>query len=1022
MSIRYKITFMPLRGIYPLEVCVYDANYTGSALTLTGSGNPFVTEEDNDEDFFLPVRSQSGYLTIVDDGKLLEGSTPFYWESLIPDDYIGRPVVLRNATTLEKLWCGFVQHQQPDYALYDLPAERSYAVYDLIGACADVYFSVDIDGASSAYMNFAAVIKKIIDSFPAEVRPQFFYFQDSGSASYKLLSKVNPQLFHEIKNTTSDNLRVSTSKYTCQDVLSEIGKFWGWSFRTCGNKFYATQDYTPHSEGHSKYLQLAYNQLTVMAAGTHSGTQWTPPTAIVIDGSELVSRDNNLHSVERYDAAEVEADAEANTELVQLYPDSIRKRLANSSFNNERNYIYSTGSIDEYKAAGHRYADGNGIGMRLYGFPVDGQGGVDDKVYNYLPGTLLKQSSAGVGVVVEQLWPGNFADCQMKMSAAFYGMDGKALSSTDDSYDSSVGSYDLTMEIDFYDANGDRWAFTPDYYAGSKWTKTTVHTTFIARVGNGSVIPVVNMPERRIMPTINFKRITKPVGRLVFTIYGIDAFQAIMTQFNVTVERQAPPTIDVNSDNNYGGYPLSSSVNFRRTLVYSVDTIFASDNYNEFGLGTVLAPDNTPLTSIAVPNALHESWRPEEWVRKMVLFYYELKRMAITADLRHDLSKIAAITPASRITFKGMLAQPVSISYNWRDNITTVVAMEINTSGGPGTCVVTPVAGTGIRSVSGGGLAYVGDPITVSCEVEDYYIFSHWEDEQSGAILSYSQTYTIPSASDMTVMAVAVEDTRKFSVTVIKSTGIASVRGAGEYRIGTTVNIGCTTESDYTFRLWTKDNPDGEVVSRSESFVLTVHNDIVLYPYAEYEGSETVYRLFFYIVQPEWGSIHDDDGQTYQNGSEYEMLEDEVRLFTAEPAAGYEFVQWLMNGDLYSTEPQISVIGGSDMEDAMFTAIFKSKPVVTDYQLTLRAVARYTRITVEINNSSSNVYEFSDPTKPVTVTVPANAPVKLTASYNGFDPVSFVGWRNALNPDDTITGNPLRFTMDRDKDITCIYE
>jgi len=68
MALRYKIPFVTLRGQETLTVNIYDQYFGGRAITLKGAAQPFETQEATDDDIFKPVRLQSGYLRIVDDG------------------------------------------------------------------------------------------------------------------------------------------------------------------------------------------------------------------------------------------------------------------------------------------------------------------------------------------------------------------------------------------------------------------------------------------------------------------------------------------------------------------------------------------------------------------------------------------------------------------------------------------------------------------------------------------------------------------------------------------------------------------------------------------------------------------------------------------------------------------------------------------------------------------------------------------------------------------------------------------
>ena len=45
---------------------IYDKNSTsGEAVSLTGSSQPFTTNEEDDNDIYMPIRTQSGYIRFV---------------------------------------------------------------------------------------------------------------------------------------------------------------------------------------------------------------------------------------------------------------------------------------------------------------------------------------------------------------------------------------------------------------------------------------------------------------------------------------------------------------------------------------------------------------------------------------------------------------------------------------------------------------------------------------------------------------------------------------------------------------------------------------------------------------------------------------------------------------------------------------------------------------------------------------------------------------------------------------------
>jgi hypothetical protein len=67
---------------YTLEI----TGGSGAFIHLKGGAQPFSTHEDDDEDQFAPIRTQSGTIRIVDDGKDANGTDlgTDWWKDLAP--------------------------------------------------------------------------------------------------------------------------------------------------------------------------------------------------------------------------------------------------------------------------------------------------------------------------------------------------------------------------------------------------------------------------------------------------------------------------------------------------------------------------------------------------------------------------------------------------------------------------------------------------------------------------------------------------------------------------------------------------------------------------------------------------------------------------------------------------------------------------------------------------------------------------------------------------------------------------
>lgn len=1066
--VHYTIDFKTLRKDELLQIAIFGAGSTTSH-ALYGAATPIITEEDNDTDLFMPVRTQTGYINIVDTGQTQDGQL-FNWHDLLPTEAMGRPVVLRNSGGTI-YWKGFIQYQQPEVTIYEEPVERSYAIYDVLGAMEYIDFNVGINSPrTNAYVNFAYLIKRIVDTLPAEVRPGYFYFQGGDNVKQHLLCKVNPMLFCDVSDGVDagevgtagyqQNISQLRTKYTCKEVLEEICKFWGWSCRTYNGDMYFVRDFAPSTlqgTDHAPYLEVTYSQLATLASGTAAGTSTSNPGEYTYDGREVVSTENNITDNKPIGYVSLKTNAGAFKELIKLFPERPRMALASNVHWNGGDTALpqlriSHNMIREYHVDSHDYDSTVTSGYRgnIFGLRSEAEKwGIGEKyTYTYFAGAMWDPSQSTTGQMkLISRWPFNFKDCRLSMKATIFNGNGEEVTETHDDKDvyGNIGKSVAQMVMVFHAANG-----TDYYWNGDSWV--TASATFLAYVGgsDGYIYPqsavqkipgaqAYSMPRKYITFETLYNRFNvPPVGRLEIRINYVVALANIkqgLADLTVEVERTPLPSVydSVKEENTY--LPSNGP---RRSLPlqdeWSQDTIFASDDVNQFGIGTVLSKDNTPLEKVQMdsgnPQHTPRPQHPEAWTVAMVYEFGRVPRQVLCTEMNRAATQVAAITPRRRMAYLNGEWYPFAICHYWRDDIKKIYAISVKR--GATQVTITVQAGTGIASVSPSGpqQVYIGTGIRLSCVVQAGYFFKEWQNG-AGTVISRQQDFTLANvtASD-TITAVGIEDQTEYTVIIISNAaGVTGVSGAGTYRFGTVVTINCVIdESHHKFDAWTENNAQGEVISRSNPFSLTVNRDITLYPLCESQGGDSWF-MYFAVQQPAWGHIEDNDDppSVFNDRDWYEFLSGEAREFFAVPASGYEFVKWLFNGKDFSgnTNRQITwIFDETEDADGTLTAVFKEAPAPpTSYTLTLKSNIKDARITVEIGSSAAQNYDFPTVSTVHQITVPAGSTVKITASYNGFSTVSFIRWWDDDYTEqwEMPTANPYTFSMSKNKTFTCVF-
>ena len=198
---------------------IYDVNYTGSTITpLTGAAEPFVTSEDTDEVFYIPIRTQSGYIRFIVEDDSIVGE-------MMPVLATDRPVVLRTAAG-EVCWVGFLSQEQYSQPWEPCPYEVEIPVVSVMMAMQGLQFT-QADG----YTSVLSLLNTINNYLPVDI-----------SAVMSDLSPID-QVFVQNRNfhkaeTGGSSLSTSNESDTIYDCLEQFCLYFGVSLREYGGVFF----------------------------------------------------------------------------------------------------------------------------------------------------------------------------------------------------------------------------------------------------------------------------------------------------------------------------------------------------------------------------------------------------------------------------------------------------------------------------------------------------------------------------------------------------------------------------------------------------------------------------------------------------------------------------------------------------------------------------------------------------------------------------------------------------------------
>ena len=232
--------------------------------------------------------------------------------------------------------------------------------------------------------------------------------------------------------------------------------------------------------------------------------------------------------------------------------------------------------------------------------------------------------------------------------------------------------------------------------------------------------------------------------------------------------------------------------------------------------------------------------------------------------------------------------------------VTSDVAVVANFKAIEHTVTVT-VNNPAMGSVAGAGVYNYGRTATLTATANEGYEFVGWT-VNGETLLENPLTLTV--TSDVTVVATfkAIEHT---VTATVNDPAMGSVEGAGVYNYGTTATLTATANEGYEFVGWTV----GENTLTDNPLTLTITSDVtVVATFKAIEHTVTVT-----VNDPAMGSV--EGAGVYEHGA--------IVTLTANPYAGYEFMNWEIDGETFFTNP-LSLMVNSDL-----TIILTFKSTVT---------------------------------------------------------------------------------------------
>ncbi|MBQ6764047.1 MAG: hypothetical protein IJP45_02555 [Paludibacteraceae bacterium] len=234
-AVRWQVPFASIGGTQ-YRVDIYDEGYTGDPVTLLAGAEPFVTDEDDDEDFFAPVRSQTGTLqvcTAIPSGGTLNLS------DILPDNNIARPVRLIKVGTTETIeWQGFLSCEAYNQDYTAIPENLSLNLISVLEAMDSVEVTLSDDMAFKTILGHVCYAMRAIQTQSGMTLFNQIYLTTYCRAAMGSTYFYNNVYFEADEQVSGDNIVVEVHSISCKEILEQVARFFGCCWREIGQNIW----------------------------------------------------------------------------------------------------------------------------------------------------------------------------------------------------------------------------------------------------------------------------------------------------------------------------------------------------------------------------------------------------------------------------------------------------------------------------------------------------------------------------------------------------------------------------------------------------------------------------------------------------------------------------------------------------------------------------------------------------------------------------------------------------------------
>lgn len=697
MEVHWKFGFRSLRNNTLYTVSIYDADYTGEPIVLHGAARPFETTESDDDDILIPIRSQTGYLRIVDDGYGNQSNSrvAFDWKDLLPNTDTDRPVVLTHEYNGETVidWQGFMQAQNFSGTLYEKPQLREYPIHCALSPLE----GIDMMYQNKEIKNFAYLLQFVVNGIsnlsggnattPGKVHIEKIIVQGGDDAREWLLKRIDWQSFADTEEDGSMKAR-----YSVLSALEEMCRFWGWTARTFGSTLYLVK---PYDADEQLFLLLTPSDLQALADDTDgtatAGTLLNRFPIISVTGDIFSSVKNEDYRASGYRKAIFTADCSQGEENVISFIDEHARdemkemgwQSVNFAQDNTRYCVYSN---NKYWFSRPLLSCEAVQGYASFNEKVrsDGLTSTTEPVIKMEAQAL---SNGSPSVTLASGYHHLFHDGVLEFYCDTYkGCDKYSSTSGDSEAGTSymyvrIGIGKTRATAKWYNGEHGQWQDQPvkvKMTVGNKGNKMFIseYITYLNVIRFVVYAPQISVSGLEGQLFIDLFPVVDNASSSVAGHYismDLSNFRVNFHRCKNVMEFVEGNRIMYDANRKTSNKYVATNAN-RSSKDWREEANFASEKNMKFGYGVIMNTDKTYLTTTTFRG---NSERPEQHLVNAVANFWERARRMMQLELRSDAINASNITPGSRTLIDATTGYPMSISHEWRDDKIIVKIIEL---------------------------------------------------------------------------------------------------------------------------------------------------------------------------------------------------------------------------------------------------------------------------------------------------------------------------------------------------------